>query len=75
MIIACILSFVCGLFTVIGYDEWRHWQRAKRAAQAKLEQRISEAVTYTQGAAYDACLDEPTTDYDTEAVRRLLNSW
>ena len=29
---------------------------------------------YTQGAAYDACL-EPTTDYDTEAVRKLLNSW
>jgi hypothetical protein len=38
-----IFSFVCGMFTVIGYDEWRHWRRAKLAAQqAELERRMNE---------------------------------
>lgn len=44
MIIACIFSFVFGMFAVIGYDEWHHWRRAKRAAQAELERRMSEPV-------------------------------
>lgn len=42
MIIACLFSYVCGLFTVIAYDEWHHWRAAKRAAQqAELERRMN----------------------------------
>jgi hypothetical protein len=40
MIIA-VFSFICGMFTVIGYDELRHWRRAKLAAQqAELERHM-----------------------------------
>ena len=41
----------------------------------KASKQVDEMLHTTQGAAYDACQDEPTTDYDTEAVRKLLNSW
>jgi hypothetical protein len=42
-------------------------------AQRKACKRVEQDL-HTVGAAYDAC-EGPTTDYDTEAVRKLLNSW
>lgn len=50
---------------VVAYIFYVMWREKQAPA--------SEAVTYTQGAAYDACLDEPTTDHDAEIARRLLN--
>lgn len=73
---ACPLSTSVLFGTWVMYCTWRNDRATKRANQAQVEQRVSEQVTYTSGAAYDACLDDgPTTDYDTEAVRKLLNSW
>lgn len=68
MIIACIASFAFGICATIFYEEARDWLRTSR--------KIRRApITYTQGAAYDACEDEPVTDYDIEQVRKLLESW
>lgn len=42
-------------------------------AWLKGSRQVDEMLDTTQGAAYDAC-EEPVTDYDAEAVRKLL-SW
>ncbi len=39
----------------------------------KGSRQVDEMLHTTVGAAYDAMEDEPTTDYDAEAVRKLLN--
>lgn len=59
--------YVYGAFCLLGGLAlgyyWRGWE--DRHATATSEQ--NEPVTYTSGAAYDACLDdEPTTDHDAE---------
>lgn len=66
VIIACIGCYVLGICSLIIYEEARDWYRASRQIR-------QEQTTYTSGAAYDAC-EEPVTDYDAEAVRKLL-SW
>jgi hypothetical protein len=45
-----------------GYEDSHVWRAEEQERQ------------YTTGAAYDA-MTEPTTDYNAEAVRKLLNSW
>jgi hypothetical protein len=48
---------------LVGY-KWHAWEAS----------HVGSEITYTSGAAYDACLDdEPTTDHDAEVARRLLN--
>lgn len=56
---------------LLGY-RWHAWEVAHDIANCEQCQAERE-VPYTSGAAYDACLDEPT-DHDAVA-RRLLNSW
>lgn len=65
-----IYYFFSALWLLIGLVAGYRWH----AWEVKHCQPQSEPITYTQGAAYDA-MEEPTTDYDTEAVRKLLNSW
>ena len=67
------MDFFLFMFLTIGpcIGRWLHINKVAHEI-ANCEQRISEPITYTSGAAYDACLDEPTTDHDAVA-RKLLN--